>query len=830
MSFRALLIGFLLGVGISAFTMFNDTVISQSWIISHFLPIAVFGVVVALLLLANPLLRILGRRIPLTSGEIAIIAALGLTVCGWPSFGFYFGFIPNVTTPTHWLGSQSAWQEHNVMSYVPGASNELGRGHVTEWRPVAQRILAAGDDAAEATSFDASLETGQAGDAVARQVWERLLTGDRLRMRRFLETGGEAREQRRDLTAALNRVIREADLAAPPGLDTRGWPDHVRDLLDRETRTSYERTRLNRWILVTAFPEQVLPPPSGERVLVAGSERARAAAEMAIVGRGAGDEHILHDIDWEIWWPTLRIWVTLGLLMAVAALCLALIVHPQWSRRELLTYPLAQFVSELSKRDEGRALPAVAYTGMFWTGVLIAGGIHLLNGMSVWQPDWPIPNVPRTLDFTPMTTLFPNASRVHGAHMIFGPTLHLAVIAFAFFLNTRISFSVGIAYPVYMAFGAFLISQGIAVEQSYIEPTQTHLMRFGAYVAMGLMIMYIGRHYYTRLAGRMLGVGAPGADVPGYAVWAGRGMVLSCVLAVLVLTWIGLDWVASSLLVALMMLMFLILTRIVCETGMYFVQTAIAPVAMLVALFGVEAIGPTSFVLLALASIMILGDPRTTWMPYFATALQIFDRSGAARNGSLARVSGPMFAMVLVGCVVGGLAAFAVINQHGALNTLGIWGAEMLPSMPFDELANLLTEMDARHTLADATANDGLTRLWGFRLSPEYYMWMGVGMVLLLATAWGRLRFAWWPLHPVLFLIWGTMPSFRLAVSFLVGWAIKAAVIQIGGARGYHRVLPLMIGVIAGELLIALFWVSLGSGYYFFWNEGVRPPSIRLGP
>ena len=827
MSFRALLIGFVLGVGIAAFTLFSDVVIAQSYIISHHLPIAVFGVVVALLLLANPLLHAVGRRLPLRSGEIAVITALGLTVCGWPSFGYYFGFIPNVATPIHWLGSQSAWQEHHVMSYVPGASRELGRGHVVDWRPVASRIVRAGQRPAERPIDDPA-------DAVAAQVWSQMLVSHRVTFERFIEAGGEARDERRDLTRGLNQVINEGWLAPPAALDTGDWPGEVRALLDEAERREldeYERARVNRWVLVSAFPEQVLAPPAGGQVLIAGSDRARQAAEMATVGRGAaGGEPILEAVDWHTWWPTLRIWVTLGLLMALACLFLALVVHPQWSRRELLTYPLAQFVAELARRDEGRALPAIAYTGLFWAGLLVAVSIHGLNGLNTWLPDWPLPNVPRNLDFSAMATLFPNASRVHGAHMVFSPTLHLAVIAFAFFLNTKISFSVGIAFPLYMAFGALLISQGIAVDRAYLEPTRTHLMRFGAYAAMGLMIIYIGRRYYSQVAGRMLGLSVGGEQVPGYAVWSARAMVLCCALSVLVLTWAGLDWVLSSILVAILMLLFLILTRIVCETGMFFVQTSIAPVAVLVALFGVEAIGPTSFVLLALASIMIIGDPRTTWMPYFATALQVFDRSDAARRGALGRLSWPMMVMVVAGCVVGGAATFAIINQYGALNTVGLWAAEMLPSMPYDGLQRALAEMDARGTLVESTVHDGLTSLWGIRLAREHYLWIGVGMLLLGGTAWARLRFAWWPLHPVVFLIWGTMPSFRLAVSFLVGWAIKAAVTQVGGARAYHRVLPLMVGVIAGELLVALFWISFGTGYYF-WHEGeARPESIRLGP
>src|SRR5690606_38187367 len=129
-------------------------------------------------------------------------------------------------------------------------------------------------------------------------------------------------------------------------------------------------------------------------------------------------------------------------------------------------------------------------------------------------------------------------------------------------------------------------------------------------------------------------------------------------------------------------------------------------------------------------------------------------------------------------------------------------------------LAMHLAEMDARQTLVSATANDGLTSLSSLRPASDTMMWIGLGVALILITALARLRLPWWPIHPVLFLVWGTMPASRLAISFLIGWAIKLLVVRTGGAKAYHQLMPLMIGVIAGELLIALFWIVVGATYY----------------
>ena len=88
---------------------------------------------------------------------------------------------------------------------------------------------------------------------------------------------------------------------------------------------------------------------------------------------------------------------------------------------------------------------------------------------------------------------------------------------------------------------------------------------------------------------------------------------------------------------------------------------------------------------------------------------------------------------------------------------------------------------------------------------------VGVGLVVLFTM--GRLRFPRWPLHPVMFLIWGTYPGGRLAASFLLGWAVKVMVNRYGGAHWYQKLKPLMFGVIAGDMLGGVVPFIVGTIY-----------------
>ena len=128
LSFRAVIIGLLLGVSIAGLTYFNDAVVRSSFVIGNQFPIGVFGVLMLLLLGVNPLLGRLGKRWPLRPGELALITALGLAVCGWPGSGFFRYFTTTLALPPKLINANPAWQAAHVMSYVPGGSARLGMG------------------------------------------------------------------------------------------------------------------------------------------------------------------------------------------------------------------------------------------------------------------------------------------------------------------------------------------------------------------------------------------------------------------------------------------------------------------------------------------------------------------------------------------------------------------------------------------------------------------------------------------------------------------------------------------------------------------------------
>ena len=77
-----------------------------------------------------------------------------------------------------------------------------------------------------------------------------------------------------------------------------------------------------------------------------------------------------------------------------------------------------------------------------------------------------------------------------------------------------------------------------------------------------------------------------------------------------------------------------------------------------------------------------------------------------------------------------------------------------------------------------------------------------------------RLRFWWWPFHPVGYMAamcWGLHWYY---MPFFIGWAAKTLVIRYGGLRLYRQTVLLAIGLIVGDLLNSGVWavVALATG------------------
>jgi hypothetical protein len=156
------------------------------------------------------------------------------------------------------------------------------------------------------------------------------------------------------------------------------------------------------------------------------------------------------------------------------------------------------------------------------------------------------------------------------------------------------------------------------------------------------------------------------------------------------------------------------------------------------------------------------------------------------------------------------------------------WATQTIPGMVFDPASREVTKLKLTGQLQASTGLSPLERLTCAEPKKDFLAFAGFGAALVFLIFIMRLRFSWWPLHPVMFLVWDTGPSGMMSHSFLLGWMIKTLVTRLGGFRAYEKTKPLMIGVIAGELLAALFFMLAGEIHYLY--AGTVLPEYRVFP
>jgi len=523
------------------------------------------------------------------------------------------------------------------------------------------------------------------------------------------------------------------------------------------------------------------------------------------------------EVPWYGWTRTLTFWLSLLALSFIAGIGLVLVVHKQWSQRERLRYPIALFASELVAGAGEGFWPRIFRNRLFWLGAATSGLVLMANALHVWKDVFEIEaiQIPMFLDLRSVLPrkwpLLWQAGPAKRALLV--PSVYFAIVGLAYFVSSDVSFSIGISPLLHMAVWLVLITRGVQLTDDYLAGGMQGYQLFGSGLALGLMVIYLGRRFYASVAARAVGI-RRGEPVDRSTLWAFRVALLSAAGMVAMLTLIvDLHWLLALGFVLLTGLVFLVVTRVSVETGLFFIQPNWHAVAILLALFGIKAIGPNMLIILALLSMVLTADPRVCLMPIVANAFRFGERQGASPR-KLAWVMG---LSVMAALVVGVLGTLYVQYIYGG-GTLYGW-ASSASAYPFEMVLRNLPKF-----------GEGAIGQWndfqiGQTVANETFLWSaGVGFALVILMSVLRLRYTWWPLHPVIFVVWGTIGSTWMATSFFVGWVLKTVISRLGGGKAYAKAKPYFIGLVAGEFLVGIIWGAIGLIYYMIYGHpsGVR--------
>lgn len=521
-------------------------------------------------------------------------------------------------------------------------------------------------------------------------------------------------------------------------------------------------------------------------------------------------------LPWRPWRRTLLWWAGLIVLLTGAMLAMAAVVHRQWAHHELLPYPIAEFAGAILAAQPGRAPPVFRRPGFLWAGGAVVA-LHLLNGYHAWQPT--ALHVPMWLDLSMLREKLPWLTEAVGGWDLMYPELYISAAAFVFFMRSDASFSMGVSTIAMACVSGALIERGVDFAGNQAAGGLLPWLSFGSYLGATLVIVYTGRRFYARVLRGAAGLLAPGRETPAYAVWAARVLLVCLAGATAMLIGVGVPWPVAVAAVVVSMMLVLVVGRISAETGLFHIGLIWSPLAVVLGLFGPVAAGPAALAAVGLLGGALLMDPREALLPFALNGLRLGERSDL-RPGRLSAAMGATLVIAL-------LIALPVVMWTQYNFGLGEdhRSRQEIPHIVYDTIAGKIDTMNVQGELAPARRMTGWQRLGAMRPEPGFLGAVGIGAGAVLLCGAARLRWPKWPIHPVLFLVWGTWAMQKLAPSILLGWLIRTIVVRIGGSQKLIAARPIVIGCIAGDLVGTLVWMIVGLAYALL--TGNPPPTYN---
>jgi hypothetical protein len=275
-------------------------------------------------------------------------------------------------------------------------------------------------------------------------------------------------------------------------------------------------------------------------------------------------------VPWSAWRTPAISWGILLMFIFGTAICMASLVHRQWSEVERLPFPLATlYASLIEPPAAGHSLNALFRNRYFWIAFGSVFTIHGLNAMSVYYPRvWPAFPISYDLRniFTnpPWTYVDPNVAKA---------AISFSVVGLTYFVQQKIAFSI------------WFCMVGLTLPRMLTEYTGTdwpgegfHDQIIGALVPYVAMILWVGRHEWAMVIRRMFGQARKKDEQSRYLPFgvAGWGMVLCTAGIAAWLLVIGAGWPGMFMLVFFLLTLMLVIMRVVAETGIVAIQFLLA--------------------------------------------------------------------------------------------------------------------------------------------------------------------------------------------------------------------------------------------------------------
>jgi hypothetical protein len=499
-----------------------------------------------------------------------------------------------------------------------------------------------------------------------------------------------------------------------------------------------------------------------------------------------GNSSLYQPENFKPWLRPALLWSLFVVLMFWVMQCLNVLVRQGWQDRERLPFPVIEIPIQMTE-PEARLWKSP----LFWMGFSLCAGIEIINGLAWLYPS--LPTIKIAHQNLQGQGIF--ATRPWSAVGFTCTSLYPFVIGLGYLLPLDLLFSTWFFYIFWKA--QLVLSAALAWDTVPDFPFIRE-QAFGGYLAILVFLMWNGRSYFRQVwkrvwkepadleeegegltyrqavVGALAGLGL----LTGFMVWAGMSPVLAVVAFVI--------YFAISLTVA----------RMRAELG--------PPVHDL------HFTGPDHLLTRSFGTPAFTGQDLTTlsFFYWFNRAYRSHPQPAALESLKAAKEVGAsqrvVFWGIMLAAIVGTLSCFwAYLHLAYAYGTQAKWNQ------------------------GSGFANEAFNRLNGWLQTPtppngKANVAIGFGFLFCSALMIARIKFPWWPFHPIGYAITSSWAINLVWMPLLISWVVKLFIMRYGGVRLYRQIMPFFLGLILGQMIVGSAWHLLGLAMgivpYSFWG------------
>jgi len=533
-------------------------------------------------------------------------------------------------------------------------------------------------------------------------------------------------------------------------------------------------------ILLPLAPSALFPKdPEMIRTLYTGLER----------GRDLGWWEIVQRIPWQSWTLPM-LWWGLFIVLVYATLLgmMGLFTH-QWNENEKMNFPLLRVLQVLGEEADQGGLWRYLSHKYFLIGLSIPVVLHLFNGLNTYYPQ--VPQLPTLLLAQPY---IPKEGLLSGFYKL-KIYIYPAFIGFAFLTSKQISFSLwfffmlgGLLPGLLQSLGWRLPAAALGTTFGPVLSRVEEMQMVGAFGIFFLFILWLARNHLKLVFKSVVGSkSVPEMDDYGGLLKPRAALVLLLGGFAGVVVWLkafGMSVTSAFFFLAVCFVMQLVAARLICQGGLPYFTFTTAPSDSFLAFLDTRLLAPVTLYLGLVVQKVTFVDMRESLLP------SLFHSSRLSEGASPRRrfLTGVLMAIVL-GLVTSFVAMMCLYYKYGVASLPDDWAIE--------------TARRVHENVGQLIQYPEEAKQWSV-----VFILVGGGVMLLLIA--GFHGFIWWPLHPIGYLTTYSSAMRILWFSFFVGWLCNNLVLRYGGVSLFREVRRLFIGLVAGDMIMALVWLVVG--------------------